>query len=142
MDTTCKVDPERLAGKFTRCLFTTLLIITLGWWYSLEKKGQQSKCVLILKWDWNNCCAFVLWVKESFIQRLSVFLWFFLGDKKINKAFLACIFILCWLNFSDQPSYGLESRKRYTLSLLFMCLGRDEFLKLFFLEGSKWLSCG
>ena len=44
---------------------------------------------------------------------------------------MTCSFILSLLNSFDLPSYSSESRKRYTLSLLLMCL---EVL-------GKWFSC-
>ena len=44
---------------------------------------------------------------------------------------MTCSFILSLLNSFDLPSYSSESRKRYTLSLLLMCL---EVL-------GEWFSC-
>ena len=44
---------------------------------------------------------------------------------------MTCSFILSLLNSFDLPSYSSESRKRYTLSLLLMCL---EVLR-------EWFSC-
>ena len=56
------------------------------------------------------------------MQSLSAFLLFF-GNKKNSKTLYP--FIPWLLNSSELPSYGWNSRKRYTLRLLSMCLGRS-----------------
>ena len=85
------------------------------------KRGNIRKRV---RWNRGLKHLFTLCIAVSreFHAKLVCFL-FFLVIKRILKALFSLIPLL--LNSSDLPSYGSNLRKRYTLTLLSICLGRS-----------------
>lgn len=119
-----EVNPEGLVRQSTLCRFTTLLILTWVVEIFLEKQGRQNKGDSLF---WNRVLRYLLrsyitgWVKFHTGSVL------FLGDKRINS--------FKKLSWSVPPSLnywilliclasGSESRKRYPLRILYMCLKR------------------
>ena len=109
-----------------------------------QQKGGKPKrgC-----WFWNRVlrqlCTLVLRLKKISCRTCLTFLfiYFFFSDKNIS--------ITWWLNSFVMPSYDSESRRRYLLRLLLMCLvvdvSRGRSWKLYCLgwgRGGKGLSVG
>ena len=100
-----------------------LLVLRLGLRYFL-KRGNIRKGFVEIE-DWGTSVHFVLGFWENYMQ--SLFALSLLMSRCLTKRILKALFsfIPRLLNFSDLPSYGLNSRKRYTLKLFSMCLGRN-----------------
>ena len=91
-----------------------LLVLTWGLRYFWKKRSIRKGCVEIEKWGMS--LYFVMRFQENYMQSLSAY-------EGVLKALFS--FILWLLNSSDLPSYGPNSRKRYSLRLLKICLGRS-----------------
>ena len=78
----------------------------------------NKRCFKIV--DWSTCCTLLFGVEEIYMQNLSGFLSFFWWQKVIT--FKSSVDLYFHPLIIDLPSYGSESRKRYTLMLLLMCI--------------------
>ena len=90
-----------------------------------KKRGRWNRVL-------RHLCTLILEFQETFMQRLCAFLFLF----------LVFSFISWLLNSSNLLSYGSKLRRRYTLSLLLMWLGKGLFWKFFSLRRAYDLPVG
>ena len=100
-------------------MFTILLVLTWGLRY-FWKTGNIKKSV-----RWNRGLRHFYRGFEKITCKACLLFYFYcpLVIKRIIRVLFA--FIPWSLNSSDLPSYGSNSRKRYTIRLLSLCLGRS-----------------
>ena len=98
-----------------------LLVLTWGLRYFWQKGNIREK----VRWNrgLSHPCTLCIGVSRKFYAKTVCFFIVFLLIKRILRALFS--FIPWLLNFSDLPGYGSNSRKRYTLRLLSMCLRRS-----------------
>ena len=117
-------------------MFTILLILTWSLRYP-QKTGVKIKKGMRWNRKLRHLCTLVMGLPENSMRRLSTV---FLVIKK--NSFLILYFLLSrdyWI-LLIYPSYGSNSRKRYTLRLFSMCLER-RVLEVA-LPGRKWNTYG
>ena len=107
------------------CLVINIINLFKFYWFWLGSKiffkresELNKRCFKIV--DWSTCCTLVFGVEEIYMQSLSGFLSFFWWQKRIT--FKSSLDLYFHALIIDLPSYGSESRKRYTLMLLLMCI--------------------
>ena len=104
-----------------------------------DKSGGKQHCLIpsvgfnmVLRHFWKRwyirkgCVTIEDWGFKKILCKACLLSNCFLVIKRILKALFS--FIPWFLNFSDLPDYGSNSRKRYTLKLLSKCLMRSTLL--------------
>ena len=93
----------------------------LGFEISLKKRRWQK--VRALKYSIEAPLHTCIGVAKKFqLEPVYFFIAFLVTKKKRTVSKKSIFFIPCLLNFSDLPSYGWDSRKKYTLRQLLICL--------------------
>ena len=102
--------------------YTVYYLFILTWGLSIFEKEETSekRCVEIEHWGTSVPLYQGL---KKITCKASLLFYCFLPIKIILKVLFS--FIPWLLNFFDLPSYGSNSRKRYTLRLFSMCLGKS-----------------
>ena len=93
----------------------------------LKKKEHQEKRSVEIE-GWGTSVHFVLGFQENSMESLSAFLMFFANKKNSkNSIYFTPWFteFLSFIEYHSFPIYKSNSRKRYALKLLPMCLGRS-----------------
>ena len=111
-------------GKMGRVQSSSELSLTHSWRGTRHVRSPKTKGTKEDTWKWKIKNHHKITMANIIIFHFFVLFYCFLVIKRILKAHFSPI--IPWLlNFPDLHRYGSYSRKRYTLKLLSLCLGRS-----------------